>query len=431
MSEPAPPRLRRWQDVTVGALAVGYAGYYVGRAVLPVAYPHLRGDPDVGFDELAYGRLVAAGTLAYGFGKLVNGVAAEYLGGRFVFLAGMALSAVCVAAFGLAAGAAALLAAWAANRFAQSMGWVGVVQVAGRWFPPGRLGAVMGLLCLSYLFGDALAVLYLGALAAAGLGWRELFAVAALTLAVAAAAAAFALKDSPRAVGLPEPPAPPGAVHGPAAGDGRVSLRERLGPLVTSRRFQLVCLMNAGLTAVRETFNTWTPLYLADGVGLDRRYAGLLAFVFPLCGAVAAVAAGWAADRLGGRVGRLVVGLLAAGTLALAAFATADLRGNGPLALALIGAVALFLMGPYTFCSGLLALHLGGKRAAAAAAGIADGLAYLVGAVVAGELAGRVVAAHGFGPLWAVLAVTAVLTLAAGAAYRVYEARAAAATIPP
>jgi sugar phosphate permease len=268
---PATARLRRWQDVTAGTLAVGYAGYYVGRSVLPVASPFLRADPAVGLDELAYGRLVAAGTLAYGLGKFVNGVAAEYLGGRFVFLAGMTLSAVCVAAFGLSAGAAAFVGTWAANRYAQSMGWGGVVQVAGRWFPPGRLGAAMGLLCLSYLFGDALAVLYLGAFAAAGVGWRELFAIAALTLAAVGSVTAATLKASPREVGLPEPPAPPGAVHGPAAGDARVSLRALLGPLLASRRFRLVCLMNAGLTAIRETFFTWTPLYLVDGVGLDKR----------------------------------------------------------------------------------------------------------------------------------------------------------------
>ena len=33
----------------------------------------------------------------------------------------------------------------------------------------------MGVLSLSYLFGDALARLYLGAFANAGVGWRELF----------------------------------------------------------------------------------------------------------------------------------------------------------------------------------------------------------------------------------------------------------------
>jgi OPA family glycerol-3-phosphate transporter-like MFS transporter len=250
-----------------------------------------------------------------------------------------------------------------------------------------------------------------------------LFLVAALTLGAVAAAGAFTLRAGPAAVGLPEPPPPPGNVHGAAAGDARVSLRELLGPLFASRLFWLVCLMNAGLTAVRETFNLWTPRYLEKGVGLDPRYAGLLSFVFPLAGAVAAVAAGWGADRLGGRVGRLIVPLLALAAGALGVFAAADLRGNGPLALALIGAVALLFMGPYTFCSGLLALNLGGRRAAAAAAGIADGLGYLAGAVVSGEVAGRVVTAHGFGPLLWVLFGTMAGTLGVAVVYWVTEER--------
>ena len=54
-------------------------------------------------------------------------------------------------------------------------------------------------------------------------------------------------------------------------GDARVSLRQLLGPLLASPTFWLVCLMNTGLTAIRETFNAWTPLYLEKGVGLDGR----------------------------------------------------------------------------------------------------------------------------------------------------------------
>src|SRR5688572_24162257 len=156
---PPPPaddpaaRLRRWQGVTVATLFAGYAGYYVGRSVLPVASNQLLADPAAGLDEVGYGRLVAAGGFAYAFGKLLTGVAAEYAGGRAVFLAGLVLSAGCVALFGLAAGPAALVAVWAANRFVQSMGWGGVVRVAGRWFPPGQLGRAMGVLCLSYLLG--------------------------------------------------------------------------------------------------------------------------------------------------------------------------------------------------------------------------------------------------------------------------------------
>jgi len=430
VGEPAPPdpataaRLRRWQGVTVGTLFVGYAGYYVCRSVLPVASNQLMNDPGLGLDEVGYGRLVAAGIYAYAAWKLLTGVGTEYAGGRAAFLAGMVLSAGCVAAFGLAGGTAAFLAAWVANRFVQSMGWAALVRVTGRWFRPEALGTVMGVLCLSYLFGDALARLYLGAFAGAGLGWRGLFFVAAGTLAAVTAAAAVTLRATPKAVGLPEPPPPPGNVYGAADdGDTRVPVRALLGPLLGSRMFWLVALMNAGLTMIRETFNSWTPRYLEKGVGLDPRYAGLLSFVFPMAGAAASLAAGWGADRLGGRYGRLIVPLLVLTAAALAAVVVIDLRDRAVLALALVGTVALFMMGPYTFCSGVLAMNLGGKRAAAAAAGIVDAVGYLCGAVVSGEVAGPLVKAYGFGPLLEVLLGLSAATLGVAVVYWGLEER--------
>lgn len=426
---PDPPaadaaRLRTWQGITVGTLFVGYAGYYICRSVLPVVSNQLIDDPSVGIDDQDYGRLGAVGIYCYAAGKLLNGVFAEYAGGRFMFLAGMVLSAACVVAFGLAGGVAALLAVWGLNRFVQSTGWCALVKITGRWFTPARLATVMGVLSLSYLFGDALARLYLGAFVKAGLGWREVFFVAAGTLLLLALVGAFLLKRSPADLGLPEPPPPPGNVHGAHdRGDGRVSLRRLLGPLFASRLFWLVCGMNMGLTAIRETFNFWTPRYLKGAVGMSAEDAGLLSFLFPLCGAVASLAAGWGADRLRGRFGRLIVPLSALTVLALWAFAAADLRGNTPLALALIGAVALFVMGPYTYCSGVLALNLGGQRAGAAATGIIDAAGYLCGAVVSGEVAGYLVKHYGFAPVLDVLLGLAVATLVVAIAYRVTEER--------
>src|SRR5258708_6093636 len=58
-------RLRTWQGATVGTLFVGYTGYYVCRSVLPIASPFMLADPELGFDEVAYGRLIAAGIYAY------------------------------------------------------------------------------------------------------------------------------------------------------------------------------------------------------------------------------------------------------------------------------------------------------------------------------------------------------------------------------
>jgi OPA family glycerol-3-phosphate transporter-like MFS transporter len=427
VSSPDPAaRLRRWQAVTVGTLFVGYAGYYACRSVLPVVSNQLLADPTVGIDRQGYGRLVAVGLYLYAAGKLVNGVAAEYFTGRAVFLTGMLLSVGCVAAFGLLGGGlgfGGLLVAWGLNRFVQSMGWGGLVKTAGRWFGPGALAGVMGVLSLSYLFGDALARFYLGVFVKAGFDWRDVFLIAAGTLLAVAAASLVLLRASPADLGLPEPPPLPGNVHGADAGDGRVSLRALLGPLLRSRGFWLVCGMNVGLTAIREAFNSWTPVYLVDAVGVAAGDAALLSVLFPLCGAVASLAAGYGADRLRGRFGRLIVPLMVMSCVALSVLATADLRGRTGSALALVGAVALFVMGPYTYCSGVLALNLGGKRAGAAAAGVIDAAGYFAGAAVVGELAGYVTKQYGFGPLLVVLFALAVATLAVAGWYWVEEER--------
>jgi OPA family glycerol-3-phosphate transporter-like MFS transporter len=417
-------RLRRWQAVTVATLFTGYAGYYVCRSVLPVASNGMMNDPSSGIDEIGYGRLVAVGIYLYALGKLVNGVSAEYFSGRLAFLLGMGLSAALVVCFGLAAGIGIMLVLWGANRFVQSIGWVALVKTTGRWFTPARLATVMGVLSLSYLFGDALARFYLGAFVKSGLGWRELFMVAAGTLALIAFVSFLTLKSSPRDVNLPEPPPPARNVFGEGDhGHGRVSLLKLLGPLCASPVFWLVCAMNMGLTAIRETFNAWTPRYLEKGVGLSAADVGMLSALFPLCGAVASLAAGWGADRLKGRFGRLIVPLAALTTVALWALANADLHDQPALALVLIGAAALFMMGPYTFCSGVLALNLGGKRAGAASAGIIDAAGYLCGAIISGELAGHLVKQRGFAPLLDVLFWLGVATFTVSVVYWYTEER--------
>jgi OPA family glycerol-3-phosphate transporter-like MFS transporter len=417
-------RLRRWQAVTVATLFTGYAGYYVCRSVLPVASNGMMNDPSSGIDEVGYGRLIAVGIYLYAFGKLVNGIGAEYVSGRLAFLLGMGLSVVLVLCFGLTAGATAMLVLWGANRFVQSMGWMGLVKITGRWFPPARLATVMGVLSLSYLFGDALARFYLGAFVKSGLGWRELFLVAAGTLALIAFVSFLTLKSSPRDVNLSEPPPSARNVFGEDDhGHGRVSLAKLLGPLLASRMFWLVCAMNMGLTAIRETFNAWTPRYLEKGVGLSPDDVGMLSALFPLCGAIASLAAGWSADRLKGHFGRIIVPLAALTAGVLWVFANTDLSGKPILALTLISLIAVCVMGPYSFCSGVMALNLGGKRAGAASAGIIDAAGYLCGAIISGELAGHLVKHYGFAPLLDVLFWLGVGTFAVSVVYWLFEER--------
>ncbi|MFO0849608.1 MAG: MFS transporter [Gemmataceae bacterium] len=430
---PDDARLRRWQGATVATLFAGYAGYYVCRSNLSVVTPLLLAEYGPALTERHIGDVVSAGVLAYAVGKLLTGAAADVLGGRRLFLAGLFGSVACTLLFvlaGRAAGAAVLLpftAVWVANRFVQSMGWGGLVQITGRWFPADRLASVMGVLSLSYLLGDAAARLALGGVVKLRYGWEAVFLVSAAVLGLIGVACVVALRQRPADLGLPEPPPPPGNVYGADAGDARVSLWQLVGPLVRSGPFWLVCLMSGGLTLIRETFNFWNPTYLTRVARLDPGTAGMTSLLFPLVGAGAAVLAGWLADRAGGRVGRVAVPSLVGLTAALAALAVVPVGelpdGVRPaVALGLISLVAFFLIAPYTFCAGALALKIGGQRGGSTAAGLIDTAGY-VGAILSGSGVGRLAAVSGWGTAFAALAGVAAVTLAVAAVFAVREGR--------
>ncbi len=434
-------RLQRWQTITVATLCTGYAGYYICRSNLSIVTPLLLAEyGSAGLTKSHIGDVASVGVLFYAAGKLLNGIATEYIGGKWIFLFGMFASVACTILFALSplfAGPFSTTAdafnlpvaillpfivLWSANRFVQSMGWGGLVHIASRWFSHTRLATVMGILTMSYLLGDAVARLYLGAVVKAGLGWQGVFLTAAATLGFIGLIGLFTLKNRPSEMGLPEPPPPPGNVFGDDRGDTRIPLLKLLTPLLSSFTFWLVCLMNAGLTLIRETFNQWNPTYLTEIVKLDAGTAGMASLVFPLIGTISALGAGWLVDRTGGRFGPVVLPSLLALVALLALLAWLPGEGQAWLALLLIGAVAFFLIAPYTFCSGVLAVKFGGQRAGATAAGIIDTAGYL-GATMAGSGIGRIADAHGWGAAFGTLAGIAGLTLAVSAVYWVMESQ--------
>jgi OPA family glycerol-3-phosphate transporter-like MFS transporter len=119
----------------------------------------------------------------------------------------------------------------------------------------------MGVISLSYLFGDAAARWFMGLLLGWGFGWREVFFTAAGVLFAFFALNWLWLRESPVAIGLSEPEASPLSVYGSEGGDARTAtLGSLLRPLLTSPQFIVVCLLSLGLTLLRETFGTWSPI---------------------------------------------------------------------------------------------------------------------------------------------------------------------------
>jgi sugar phosphate permease len=395
-------RLFRWQLLTILLMLFGYSGYYLCRSNFSVALPMIADELwRHGFSSeialIRLGTIASVGVAAYAVGKFPAGAMADYLGGRRNFLGGMAGSVFFTLLFALSGGLRLFTLAWVGNRFAQSWGWAGMVKVSSRWFSYRTYGTVMGILSLSFLFGDAASRAFLAWLITEGLGWRGIFEVAAATLLLLFFVNLVLLKETPLAIGESEPPANPLAIVVEQEDQSsRPHLSSILKPLFTDSGFWLVCILSFTFTLVRETFNLWTPTYFVQVVGLGPADAARESALFPLFGGLSVLLAGSLSDRLkhGGRATIIVIGLLLSG---IALFLLGHVSfGNSRVApIGLVTLVGFLMIGPYSYFAGAIALDLGGKQASATTSGIIDGVGYL-GGILAGDTIARLSVAYGW-----------------------------------
>jgi len=399
-------------------MLIGYAGYYLCRSDLSVATPLLIAQYGwQGLNKEAIGAFVSLGTLAYAIGKFVNGTIADYAGGRKMFLTGMAGAVAATIVFALG-GLPFFTMAWVANRLIQSTGWVGMVKLTGRWFRFSQYGAVMGIISLSFLFGDFVSRVFLGHLITAGFEWKSLFLISATVLGVILLANFLLLRNSPKEIGEPQPDANPLNLYGSSGhDDSRSSVAQLLRPLLTSSTFWAVCALSFGFTLVRETFNNWTPEYLTEVAKMEAGAAGTASSLFPLFGGLSVLACGYLSDRLGrgGRAVIIFIGLLLS-IPALLALGYLPV-GHSPLAAEImLGTIAFVMLGPYSFLAGAVSLDFGGKKGSATAAGWIDGIGYL-GGMLAGSGIGAIATKLGWSSAFLALAVVTGISCIAAVIY--------------
>ncbi len=284
----------------------------------------------------------------------------------------------------------------------------------------------MGVLSLSFLFGDAVGRFFLGALIQAGIGWRGVFFAAAATLIAIAIGSWITLRNSPADLGLPEPPVSAANVFGAAGATSTPeSLADLIGPFVRSPSFWAICIVSFGLTLIRETFNAWTPTYLVDVYGLTQADAAQKSSIFPFIGGVSVLFVGRLSDHVGSSV-RLVIAipLLALAVVALSLIGSRAALDSQITGLILLSGVAFLLIGPYSLLAGAIAMELGGRRGSATAAGLIDSAGYL-GAVLSGWGIGSVAERSGWTTAFQLLAIVAAGAVLATLAYWALQQRAA------
>ncbi len=430
----APGRsLRYGQLRTVLLLFGGYAACYYCRADLSVATPLLveeLGQRGISHSEaiVRIGSMSSLGVLAYALGKLFLTGLGDYWGGRRNFLIGVGGATVFTLLFAAGGTIPMFTLAWIGNRLTQSIGWAGLIKVSSRWFDYSSYGSIIGILSISYLVGDAAARQQMGMLIERGYGWRSLFLFAAIVAGVMLIASLLWLRESRTELGHAQ--ATPNPLNLFAASESRpASVGALLLPLLRSRAFLLVCLLSFACTIIRETFNTWTPVYLRDHLGYSMSHSAGMSAIFPGVGAASVLLAGWLSDRLGlnGRSLLLFLGLTATAAALLVLMSVRSGPSAAFLAVAVIGVVAFCLLGPYSYLGGAFALDFGGRQASAAASGIIDGIGYLGGAL-AGDTVARLSVAFGWEGVFVILAaVSAVAAVCAGGLH-VLNTRAAART---
>src|SRR5579864_2177707 len=419
MSDASRTSLRFGQVRTMLLLFGGYAACYYCRADLSVATPLLadelsRHGIEHGAALVHIGTLTSLGVLAYAIGKLFLTGLGDYWGGRRNFLLGVGGATVFTLLFAVGGALPVFTLAWIGNRLTQSVGWAGLIKVSSKWFNYSSYGSIVGILSISYLVGDALARQQMGMLIERGYGWRSLFLFAATVAAVMLAANLLLLRESRvdegHAEARPNPLNLFATAQSPPASVGAL-----LAPLLRSRAFLLVCLLSFACTIIRESFNTWTPVYLRDHLGYSMSDSAGLSAIFPGVGVASVLLAGWLSDRLGltGRSLLLFAGLAGTAASLMVLVSVRPGVSHSMYPILLIALVGLCLLGPYSYLGGAFALDFGGKQASAASSGIIDGIGYL-GGVLAGDSVARLAVSFGWDRVFVMLA--AVSALAAGCA---------------
>ena len=411
-------RLTRWQVLTLVTLCLGYAGYYLCRSDLSVVAPLLLADRDLNLSKQSLGLIISASVYAYAAGKIISGPLVDLIGGRKVFLGGMLGAMACTVAFRCSDALVFFILFWAINRFIQSVGWSALVKIATNWFNHHQYGRIMGILSLSFLFGDAIGRFYLGQLIKWGWGWKAILMAATLSLGVICVLCYLTVREHPerhQIMGALEPEANPDNLFAQETEEPR-GFWQLFRPLLTSDAFWCVAIMCAGQTLIRETFNFWLPQYLAEVAGMSQGQAGQYSALFPLCGGFSVIFFGWLSDRaLKGRRGAILAVTTGILSLCLLAMGLLPTDGSPTLPVLLVCVVALLQLGPYCFLGGAMAMEMGGKKGSATASGLIYSAGYMAGALAGA--AGAVAERGGWPMAFATLAGVSLVTCVAGVVF--------------
>jgi OPA family glycerol-3-phosphate transporter-like MFS transporter len=394
-------QLRRTQNWL--ALGLTYAAMYMARYNFPFANKSL--SDEYGWSRAQIGGIITTSTLIYGISALFNGPLADRFGGRRAMLIGACGACVFNLAFGLGAylgflGTGPLLlgylaSVWTLNMYFQSYSALALIKVNSGWFHVAERGvfsAVFG----SMIQSGRAAVFWLMTLGAVvALPWQWKFFLPAIAVAVMAFITWRVVQDTPEDAGL-APFDPQDATSGDteAITFRYVAKRVFTNPIAITIAVAEFC---TGL--VRKGFEEWFPRYMqeAQHLSLDHPVFKTGALAIVLAGIAGAFIAGTMSDWVF-KSRRPPVAFIGYVIQIACLFTIARAPSLTAIIIAFtLNSLAISMV--HSMLSGTASMDFGGKRAAATAAGMFDGMQY-IGGSLAGYGIGKLIDVRGWGA-WA------------------------------
>ena len=366
-------------------LGFTYSAMYMGRYNLSFANKAL--SDAFGWDKTQIGAIITAALSIYGFSAIFNGPIADKIGGRKSMIIGAMGTVVFNFMFGLGAylgflGKGSFLigyfaVTWSLNSYFQSYSALSLIKVNASWFhirERGVFSAIFG----SMIQGGRALIFFIGPLIVASAPWQWVFFVPSVLVAVMAFLTYKCVQDAPDRVGFEEYD-----VEDASSGDkGKVDLKYVLKKVAGNPVALTIAASEFCTGFVRHGFEQWFPRYMleAQKLPLDSPVFMRGAGAVVLAGIAGAFFAGTLSDYLfkGRRPPMAFVGYFLITCSLFVIYKAPSIEAV--IGAFVVNSFAISIV--HSMLSGTASMDFGGKKAAATAAGLFDGMQYVGGSFV-------------------------------------------------
>ena len=425
-------RFKYWQWRTIIGTMVGYIFFYLIRKNFSFAMPGLTAE--YGITKASLGGILSLAGFLYGLSKLLNGMLADRINGRWHMVTGLAVSTISAFIIGFGAeiithftgvpegstpefvGKFTILLSilWIINNIFQGCGFPPCSRLLPRWIPAGELSTKMALWNTSHSIGAGLAGILCGVLimgmmgtdlsantdmvttiaknlgkeatdtavvaAAQNVGaWKWTFIIPGIIAAVGVVITAAILRDTPKSVGLPElyESGDSNKIENREESQAEISafIREHVwkNPVIWA-----LAVADFFVYVIRFAVLDWGPTFLREHCGMTAEWAAMTVIIFEIFGVVGMLLAGWISDKLfGGRAARTCLLCMVGTLLAILGFIALQKAEASPILLLFVLALAgAFLYGPQALI-GVISSNHATRKASATALGIIGFVSYV------------------------------------------------------